>query len=157
MVCLRPFLWPDSIWSSVEYRSIPFLKGFSRASIRWMRNGSTLLFCYLQVWSRCNRQYDTAMETKQLRDFLNGSFDRILLSLPMQFTSQQFIQSFKDRFPDRFAEVLDDAGNHRQLHSWIARWYLNGQAKDDRIDKLDVVQVVSIMGNKTKNRRWGKK
>ena len=94
------------------------------------------------------------MDTNRLRSIIDQEFDRILISIDREFSSQKFIAQFHKVSPGSYAEGLHEASCARVLHSWIARWYLNGKVLEGRLDKRQIVQEISINGNKTRNRLW---
>lgn len=132
--------------SSVEYRSNPFSRSYQNP-IQWRRSGSTLLYCLMP---------DSGAPGKKLIMYriLSESIDRvlnnILNSLPRQFTSAQFIKAVSDYCAPQYQAALRQT-TYRALHSWIARWYLNG---NQTIRKGGIRPTATINDNKSINVLW---
>ena len=90
------------------------------------------------------------MSYKSFKKVLDGGLIGMKASLPTYFSSADFIKVAKECFPNEYATLLQNS-NYRTLHSWIARWYLN-----QRFVKHTTKDVISPMGNKSKNKTWEK-
>ena len=89
-------------------------------------------------------------------DILEANIWDILLLLPMEFTTRQFIEATRALLPNEYANILSGR-SYKSLNVWISRWYLQGLSERGQIAKVNRTQpILTTNGNKSQNHVWRK-
>jgi len=92
---------------------------------------------------------------RQIRLNLNTVIGQMLQQMPREFSSNEFLEYYKDHFPNEYAEALNNADGYRDLHRWVARHYLHGLRREGLLEIVGRNQPASTWAHRpTRNARW---
>lgn len=84
------------------------------------------------------------------------NFKRVIKKMPDQFSSQDFIQEYRNLFEEDYTKNLPvGKGSFRKLHGPIGS-YLRRNEKELGIRKIDTKPDKNVKGNMTKCALWKK-
>lgn len=58
-------------------------------------------------------------------DILEANIRDILILLPIEFTTKQFIDAIRVLLPNEYADILSGR-SYKSINAWLSRWYLQG-------------------------------
>ena len=88
---------------------------------------------------------------------LDADLTSLLLLLPKEFSSQQFIDAIRALLPNEYAGMLSGR-SYKALNVWVSRWYLQGLFESGVIEKIDrKKEVLTENRSKSRNQMWRRK
>ena len=89
-------------------------------------------------------------------DILEANIRDILILLPIEFTTKQFIDAIRVLLPNEYADILSGR-SYKSTNAWLSRWYLQGLSERGQITKINRKQLIlTINGNRSLNQIWRK-
>ena len=89
-------------------------------------------------------------------DILEANIRDILILLPIEFTTKQFIDAIRVLLPNEYADILSGR-SYKSINAWLSRWYLQGLSERGQITKINRKQLIlTINGNRSLNQIWRK-
>ena len=89
-------------------------------------------------------------------DILEANIRDILILLPIEFTTKQFIDAIRVLLPNEYADILSGR-SYKSTNAWLSRWYLQGLSERGQITKINRKQLIlTINGNRSVNQIWRK-
>ena len=89
-------------------------------------------------------------------DILEANIRDILILLPIEFTTKQFIDAIRVLLPNEYADILSGR-SYKSINEWLSRWYLQGLSERGQITKINRKQLVlTTNGNRSLNQIWRK-
>ena len=92
----------------------------------------------------------------EFRQALDADLTSLLLLLPKEFSSQQFIGAVKELLHNEYSRILNGR-SYRSVNVWLSRWYLQGLSESSVIVKIDrKKEVMTENRSKSHNQMWRK-
>ena len=89
-------------------------------------------------------------------DILEANIRDILILLPIEFTTKQFIDAIRVLLPNEYADILSGR-SYKSTNAWLSRWYLQGLSERGQITKINRKQLIlTTNGNRSLNQIWRK-
>lgn len=89
-------------------------------------------------------------------DILEANIRDILILLPIEFTTKQFIDAIRVLLPNEYADILSGR-SYKSINAWLSRWYLQGLSERGQITKINRKQLIlTTNGNRSLNQIWRK-
>ena len=89
-------------------------------------------------------------------DILEANIRDILILLPIEFTTKQFIDAIRVLLPNEYADILSGR-SYKSINAWLSRWYLQGRSERGQITKINRKQLIlTTNGNRSLNQIWRK-
>lgn len=89
-------------------------------------------------------------------DILEANIRDILILLPIEFTTKQFIDAIRVLLPNEYADILSGR-SYKSINAWLSRWYLQGLSERGQITKINRKQLIlTTNGNRSLNQIWSK-
>lgn len=89
-------------------------------------------------------------------DILEANIRDILILLPIEFTTKQFIDAIRVLLPNEYADILSGR-SYKSINEWLSRWYLQGLSERGQITKINRKQLIlTTNGNRSLNQIWRK-
>ena len=89
-------------------------------------------------------------------DILEANIRDILILLPIEFTTKQFIDAIRVLLPNEYADILSGR-SYKSINAWLSRWYLQGLSERGQIAKINRKQLIlTTNGNRSLNQIWRK-
>ena len=89
-------------------------------------------------------------------DILEANIRDILILLPIEFTTKQFIDAIRVLLPNEYANILSGR-SYKSINAWLSRWYLQGLSERGQITKINRKQLIlTTNGNRSLNQIWRK-
>ena len=93
----------------------------------------------------------------EFKQALDADLTSLLLLLPKEFSSQQFIDAIRALLPNEYAGMLSGR-SYKALNVWVSRWYLQGLFESGVIEKIDrKKEVLTENRSKSRNQMWRRK
>ena len=93
----------------------------------------------------------------EFRQALDADLTSLLLLLPKEFSSRQFIDAIRALIPNEYAGMLSGR-SYKALNVWVSRWYLQGLFESGVIEKIDrKKEVLTENRSKSRNQIWRRK
>ena len=93
----------------------------------------------------------------EFRQALDADLTSLLLLLPKEFSSRQFIDAIRALLPNEYAGMLSGR-SYKALNVWVSRWYLQGLFESGVIEKIDrKKEVLTENRSKSRNQIWRRK
>lgn len=93
----------------------------------------------------------------EFKQALDADLISLLLLLPKEFSSQQFIDAIRALLPNEYAGMLSGR-SYKALNVWVSRWYLQGLFESGVIEKIDrKKEVLTENRSKSRNQMWRRK
>lgn len=93
----------------------------------------------------------------EFKQALDADLTSLLLLLPREFSSQQFIDAIRALLPNEYAGMLSGR-SYKALNVWVSRWYLQGLFESGVIEKIDrKKEVLTENRSKSRNQMWRRK
>lgn len=90
----------------------------------------------------------------EFKQALDADLTSLLLLLPREFSSQQFIDAIRALLPNEYAGMLSGR-SYKALNVWVSRWYLQGLFESGVIEKIDrKKEVLTENRSKSRNQMW---
>ena len=90
----------------------------------------------------------------EFRQALDADLTSLLLLLPKEFSSRQFIDAIRALIPNEYAGMLSGR-SYKALNVWVSRWYLQGLFESGVIEKIDrKKEVLTENRSKSRNQMW---
>lgn len=90
----------------------------------------------------------------EFKQALDADLTSLLLLLPKEFSSQQFIDAIRALLPNEYAGMLSGR-SYKALNVWVSRWYLQGLFESGVIEKIDrKKEVLTENRSKSRNQMW---
>lgn len=97
----------------------------------------------------------TEIAINHLRASLEENLTHLLMLMPREFVSNDFISAFKEIDPLTNAYVLRNCNSFREYHNWISKRYLNELANRGLIQNLKEKEDCTTWGgHDTNNTVW---
>lgn len=89
-------------------------------------------------------------------EILEANIRDILILLPIEFTTKQFIDAIRVLLPNEYADILSGR-SYKSINAWLSRWYLQGLSERGQITKINRKQLIlTTNGNRSLNQIWRK-
>ena len=90
----------------------------------------------------------------EFRQTLDANLMPLLLLLPKEFSSQQFISAVKVLLHNEYSRILNGR-SYRSVNVWLSRWYLQGLSESGIIEKIDrKKEIQTENGYASRNQVW---
>ena len=90
----------------------------------------------------------------EFKQALDADLTSLLLLLPKEFSSQQFIDAIRALLPNEYAGMLSGR-SYKALNVWVSRWYLQRLFESGVIEKIDrKKEVLTENRSKSRNQMW---